>query len=421
MHFSVVSLFPEFFSGPLDCGLMQRARKSGVISISLHNPRDDADNRHHTVDDRPYGGGPGMLMLPGPLSKTLQSLGHGPHHTQENRLIFLTPTGKPLTQSLARELVGSRSVTLVCGRYEGIDHRLESLFAMEDVSVGDFVLNGGEAAALCLMEAVARLLPGFMGHEQSGEEESFSTGLLEYPQYTRPEIFEGLAVPEVLRSGDHGRIAAWRREASLEITLQRRPELLSQASLSVADQAFLKSRPLESRGRNLYCALVHYPVLDKAKNSVAASLTNLDIHDIARSSCTYGLGCYYVLTPLQDQRDLLNSILAHWNNGPGLTSNPQRGQALSLVKGLAGIEDALADIRTRTGRDPVVLGTTARMDADTLPVFGFERIAELLEEQAVLMLFGTGQGLAPEALAFCRALAPPLRWHGAYKIGRAHV
>ncbi len=467
MHIAVVSLFPEFFSaaprgaeggvpahggspagsGPLHCGLMQRAREAGILSFSLHNPRDAAKDKHHTVDDRPYGGSPGMVMLAEPLADTLQGLGFTPRRsrterspalagadaqggsvvpaapdksatgTQEadpGRLLFLSPKGRPLTQALARELALSPRLTLICGRYEGMDARIEELFPVETVSVGDFVLNGGEAAALCLIEAVARLLPGFMGHEESGDDESFSHGLLEYPHYTRPEEFHGISVPQVLRSGDHGRIAAWRRRASLAVTLANRPELLQDAALTGEDQDFLRGLPYERRGRNLYCALVHYPVLDKQKNSVAVSLTNLDIHDIARSSCTYGLAGYYVVTPLQDQLRLLSDILKHWTQGAGKAGNPDRDEALGLVRGQERVEDVLQDIATRTGQKPLVIGTTARAASDSLPAFGFSRIREALRSRPVLLLFGTGHGLSPLLDSLCHGYAPALRRYSGY-------
>lgn len=413
MHIHVVSLFPEFFSGPLTSSLMQRARDAGIIGFSFHNPRDKSTSKHGNVDDRPYGGGPGMVMLPEPVAATLEEIGHRPRgEAQPGRLIVLAPKGRPLTQQLARELALEKRLTLVCGRYEGIDARIEEHFPVECVSVGDFILNGGEAAALCLIETVGRLLPGFMGDDDSGTEESFSAGLLEHPHYTRPVDFAGHTVPEVLRSGDHGRIAAWRRQESLRVTLENRPELLENAPLTPEDHQFLQGIPVERAGRNLYCALVHYPVLDKQKNSVAVSLTNLDIHDIARSSCTFGLGGYYVLTPLQDQRALLADILRHWREGAGKTSNPDRDMALGCVTGLATVADAVADIFARTGQEPLVIGTAARHAGGG--TVGFTQVREAAYERPVLLLFGTGHGLAPECAAMCRAFLPPIRWQSGF-------
>ncbi len=432
MRIHIITLFPEYFTGPLECGLMRRAQEAGLIRFFFHNPRGAAEDKRGTVDDRPYGGGPGMVMLAGPVCTLLRELGFKPRgETQPGRLILLSPGGKPFTQQLARELARVALVeeplcahgrpdneepmlTLICARYEGLDARIEELFPVDSLSVGDFVLNGGEAGAVCLIEAVARLLPGFMGHEESGSEESFSAGLLEYPHYTRPEHFEGLPVPEPLLSGDHGRIARWRRQASLARTLCFRPELLADAPLSGEDREFLRQLRIERPGRNLYCALVHHPVLDKAQNSVAVSLTNLDIHDIARSSCAYGLGAYYVLTPLADQRRLLQSILDHWTKGPGKDGNPSRGEALKMVRAGACVEEAIADIEASSGQKPLVLGTTARGSMGGLPCVPFARIGEILRSRPVLLLLGTGHGLAPQVHSLCEGVAPPLRWLGGY-------
>lgn len=412
VRINLITLFPEYFEGPFSCGLMQRGREAGLVSPSFLNPRDFTDDKHRSVDDRPYGGGPGMVLLPAPLSAALESLGFRTGEPGPGRLVYLSPTGRPLTQALARELATESSLTVICGRYEGIDARVEALYPVECVSVGDFVLNGGEGAAVCLVEAVARLIPGFMGHEDSGDDESFSHGLLEYPHYTRPEVFAGLPVPPVLRGGDHAAIARHRREESLRVTAKNRPELLNEAPLTPEDRVFLRGLGLPRLGRNLFCALVHHPVLDKAKNSTAVSLTNLDIHDIARSSCAYGLGGFYVTTPLEDQRQLLEEILAHWTSGAGGRGNPDRAEALALVKGVPQIADAIHDVFLRTGRDPLIVGTSA--EAKKAAGIGFAGVCEELARRPVLLLFGTGHGLAPLAEELCSVFLPPLRGCGDY-------
>ncbi len=428
MRIQIVTLFPEFFAGPLQAGLLGRAQSGELLSVTLHNPRNAAADRHKTVDDRPYGGGPGMVMLLEPLAATLRGLGHegrgagGAMRTDgagPGRILMMSPKGPALTQeracALAAELAAGSPLTLVCGRYEGIDARLEELFPIEHLSIGDFVLNGGETAALAVIESVARLVPGFMGHSESGLDESFSRGLLEYPQYTRPERFEGLEVPAILRSGDHGRIAAWRREQSLAATLARRPDLLAQAPLSAPDMACLRSFPHDNPARNLFCALVHYPVLDKDEKSVAVSLTNLDIHDIARSSCTYGLGGYYVTTPLEDQRRLLATLTAHWTEGDGAATNPDRAQALRLVRGAESLEEAARDVAVRCGAVPYLVATSASgLHGSGTGSISFSAVRALLRERPVLLAFGTGQGLAPSLTAACDAMLPPLRRLGKY-------
>ncbi len=410
MHINIVTLFPEWFASPLEAALLGRARASGLVSFELRNPRDLTTDRHHTVDDRPYGGSPGMVMMLEPLVATLRELEREQGGT--GRIIMLAAAGKPLTQDLARELSREERLTLVCGRYEGIDARLTELMPVEQVCVGEAVLNGGEAAAMMLVEAATRLIPGFMGKEESGEEESFSTGLLEYPHFTRPEIFESIAVPDVLRSGDHARIAAWRRERSLETTLRVRPDMLDTAPLTEKDRDFLRGLASEfpRYGRNLYCALVHYPVFLGDRKTGATSLTNLDVHDIVQCSRTYGLGGFIVVTPLADQQSILETIVHHWTEGPGGRSNPDRAEAFGLVEQVSGVREAIELVEARTGRRPVLLGTSARDNGDATP----QQVRELLKEHPVLLLFGTGHGLAPEVLDMCDAVLRPLRWMDDY-------
>ncbi|MCL2123457.1 MAG: tRNA (guanosine(37)-N1)-methyltransferase TrmD [Desulfovibrionaceae bacterium] len=407
MHFNIVTLFPEFFASPLHTALMGRAGEAGVISWSFFNPREYALDRHRSVDDRPYGGGPGMVMMLEPLLRCLRGI------ENPGRILVPSPGARPFTQSRARELAAEARMTLVCGRYEGFDARLGELAPLEYVSVGEAVVNGGEAAALMMMEAVARLVPGFMGKEASGNEESFSRGLLEYPHYTRPDVFEGTPVPDILRCGDHAKIAAWRRERSLASTLRLRPELLEEAELDEGDAEVLRAMPREQPGRNLYLCLVHYPVLLKTKNPGASSLTNLDIHDIGRISCGYGLGGLYISTPLPDQAHILRGILRYWTQGAGAVSNPDRARALSLVHHVPEIAGAVADIEKRTGQKPLLLGSSAQWRKSPVYTPGMAR--EALASSPVLILLGTSHGLAPEALAACDGQLRPLRFLDSYR------
>lgn len=420
MHFNLITLFPEFFDSPLSTALMGKAREQGLVSFSFVNPRDFTSDRHRTVDDRPYGGGPGMVMMLDPLAKAIESVqvagGAG-------RTLMLSPRGRPLTQSLARELAGEERVTLLCGRYEGIDARLPELYPIEEVSVGDFVLSGGEAGAVCLLEAVARLLPGFMGHEGSGEEESFSAGLLEYPHYTRPEEYRGLRVPEILLSGDHARIAAWRRDKALEATLAARPDLFAEARLDARDAAHLRGLPRDRLGRNLYVALVHYPVLDKYGKTTAVSLTNLDVHDICRVSRTYGAAGLYLVTPLEDQRELAQAVLGHWVDGPGGRSNPHRREALRLANVRESLEEAVSDVRALAGRTPRLVATSAALPAGRkggrdrlkgVPLLGNDDVRRWLAEGPVLLILGTGHGLAGEVMRGADGVLRPIRFMDEY-------
>ena len=237
MRFEIVTLFPELFE-VLEHGLLGKAHEAGRIEVQTITPRRFTKDKHRTVDDAPYGGGSGMVLMAGPIAEALEYL----DETRAGRIshrVLLTPQGERFTQAHARRFSGLDCLTLVSGRYEGFDERVRGLVD-EEVSLGDFVLLGGEVAALAILEATARLLPGVLGNEASAADESHADGLLEYPQYTRPEDFRGERVPEILRSGNHAAIARWRRKESLRRTLARRPDLLDSAPLSEEDRELLE-------------------------------------------------------------------------------------------------------------------------------------------------------------------------------------
>jgi tRNA (guanine37-N1)-methyltransferase len=249
MIFDIITIFPEFFDGILEHGLLKRARSSGHADIRLHDLRDATEDRHRTVDDRPFGGGPGMVFKPEPLFRAVEALKMESGAT-DFPVILLSPQGRLLTQAVAEELSRQQPrLILICGRYEGVDERVATHLVTDEISIGDFVLSGGELAAAVLMESVTRLLPGVLGNEASRVQESFAPldllsdardGLLDFPQYTRPADFGGLKVPEVLLSGNHEEIREWRRRQSLEKTWRRRPDLLAKLQLSLADREIIE-------------------------------------------------------------------------------------------------------------------------------------------------------------------------------------
>jgi len=221
MRIDVLTLFPAMFAGPLDESIVQRARQTGRLMLQLHNLRDYTHDRHRTVDDRPFGGGPGMLLKPEPIFEAVEAL-RGP----TTRTVLLSPAGRPFTQAVARQLAQEEHLLLICGSYEGVDERVRQFLVDDELSIGDYVLTNGALPAMVIIDAVTRLLPGVLGDDQSAREESFSQGWLEYPQYTRPADFRGMKVPEVLLSGHHAEIAKWRAEQARQRTARRRPDLL---------------------------------------------------------------------------------------------------------------------------------------------------------------------------------------------------
>ncbi len=247
MHFDIFTLFPGMFVGPLDDSIVQRARNAGLVSVSTHNIRDYAEGKHALTDDYPYGGGGGMVMKPEPLFRAVESVLELPSRAAGEDapvspvpIILLTPQGRPFNQSVALELADHPRIALICGRYEGFDERIRQHLATDQISLGDFVLSGGELAAMVIVDAVTRLLPGALGAEHGAADDSHATGLLEYPHYTRPPEFRGWRVPDVLLSGHHAQVARWRREQALLRTAARRPDMLDTAWLTDADLKFLE-------------------------------------------------------------------------------------------------------------------------------------------------------------------------------------
>lgn len=244
MRFDILTLFPEFFVSPMNASIIGKAISAGVLSVNTHNIRDYATDKHHTADDSPYGGGHGMVMKPEPLVGAIEDVSA---RAGRPKRILVTPQGTPLTQTVARALSAEAGLMIICGRYEGIDERVRRFVDIE-ISVGDYVLTGGEIAALAIIDTVARFVPGVLGEPESADSESFSDGLLEYPQYTRPEEFRGMKVPEVLLSGNHGEIARWRRAEAIRRTYLRRPDLLEKLELGPSERDIIEKIKSERQG-----------------------------------------------------------------------------------------------------------------------------------------------------------------------------
>ncbi len=251
MRIDILTLFPGMFQGPFEESMIKRARERGLVRIELHNIRDYTEDRHHVVDDYTYGGGAGMVMKPEPVYRALQGVraaGVAAGEPEGPYVLLMTPQGETFNQAMARELSKRPWLALLCGHYEGVDERIRQHMVDREVSIGDYVLTGGEIAALAITDAVVRLVPGVMGSALSAEEESFSQNLLEYPQYTRPPDFLGWKVPDILLSGNHAEIARWRRRQALLRTARRRPDLLAMSSLTPQERAWLEAELAQQGG-----------------------------------------------------------------------------------------------------------------------------------------------------------------------------
>ena len=384
LTFTVITIFPQMFASSLGHSILKRAQEKQLVKINLVDLRDYTTDKHHITDDYPYGGGQGMVMKPEPLVAAIEA---ARQKNPKARIVLLAPQGRVFRQSEAQRFAGEDEVVLVCGRYEGIDERVKA-FIDEEISVGDYTLSGGEPAANVVIDAVTRLVPGVLGNENSTTDDSFTDGLLEYPQYTRPEEFRGMKVPEVLLSGDHQRIKDWRRQKSMQITEQRRPDLFSVAELTGVAKASNKLRRA-----SVYVALLHHPVYDKNHQVVTTAVTNMDIHDICRAGKTYGIQGVYVVTPVKPLQKLALKIIDHWEVGYGSQYNVTRKDALALARISDNLDDTIIDIEKESGQKPHIVVTSAR-DTGTRRT-SFVALRDMLQSgiRPFLVIFGTGWGL----------------------------
>jgi tRNA (guanine37-N1)-methyltransferase len=345
-----------------------------------------------------------MVMKPEPLLAAIDKAGAG-------HRIYLSPAGKPLTQARVRELAALPHLVLVCGRYEGIDERVIETAIDEELSIGDYVLSGGELGALVVIDAVARYVPGVLGESTSVDDESHSAGLLEYPQYTRPLKLGEREVPAILTSGNHAAIAAWRRKQAIARTARRRPDLFARFTPTPADRKQLADQDVAAR---THLALVHHPCLDRNDQVVTTAVTNFDIHDLARSSLTFGLAGYHLVTPITSQREKAAHIAQLWIDD---SAGEHRATALRLVHVASSVDEVIAELAARYGTAPVVVGTSARAGAFPAAIrrTPTELVAEARENPAPLViLLGTGWGLAESLIPSVSRLLTPIEGASAW-------
>lgn len=393
------------FSVPFSLGVLSRAIESGFFTINPVDIRSYTTDKHRLTDDYQYGGGQGLVMKPEPIVSGVRDIRQKDGDTH---VILMDPRGKKFTQRDAERLQEYDSLTFICGRYEGVDERVVGLEVDESLSLGDFVLTGGEFAAMTMIDSIARLLPGVLGDENSSLDDSHTSGLLEFPHYTRPYEYEGLKVPDVLLSGHHAEIEKWRRERSLEITAKNRPDMLRNAQLSDEDKKMLDRNVPKKK---IYVALLHYPMNDKEKTNVATSITNMDLHDISRSCTTYDVKNYFVVTPLKAQRDIATKVMNHWLTGYGATYNVNRKEAFENTRLSDSLLDVISAIEEQEGERPVIIATTARHSRADIT---FEQTARLSETKPCLIIFGTGWGFTEDVFKMSDKVLKPIEGVGPF-------
>jgi len=405
MIYDVITIFPQFFESPFSFGILKKAQEKGLIRINTHDPRKFALDKHNTVDDKPYGGGAGMVFKPEPVARTIESL---LNKSSKSIALLTTPQGEVFSDKIAKDLSNYDRVILICGRYEGIDERIREIYVDKEISIGDYVISGGEYAAALIIDAVSRFIPSVLGNEYSPYSDSFREGLLEYPQYTRPEIFKGKKVPEILLSGNHKEIENWRRLESLKRTVIRNPYLLDKTDLSLDEIKYIGQIKTQiHKTRKVYVALVHYPVYNKSLKTITAAFTNLDVHDISRVCRTYGIKRFYLVQPVVEQQKLVEKVLCHWITGPGRSFNPTRAEALKLVSIKNSVDDTITEIEAKEGTKPKVVVTDARAREGMI---GYNELREKIStgEEPYLILFGTGWGIVKDVIESADYILKPI-------------
>ena len=396
--FRVITQFPEIFSKFSDAGLVGRAINQGHISLDPIQLRDFSINKQRQIDDTPMGGGSGMILRP---DVAIPAILDAKRELPNAKVIVPTPRGQVFTQQKANELASNKGgLIILCPRYEGIDQRVLENWVDEEICIGDYILMGGEVPAMVLIESVSRLLPNVLGNELSTVEESFSQAFLEHPQYTKPREHNGVQVPEVLLSGDHQKVQNWRKEKSISDTIERRPDMV---------------KDLPDERPPLALGLIHHPVNDKHGDVVTTSITNLDLHDIARSARTYEVNHFYVAHPVKTLRRLASKICEHWSVGYGATYNPNRSQALERISIVTDLDDIIHDLETRYDKRPKIITTSARHSPDSTT---FEQLRATIStaenNQPFLMLFGTGWGMTEEIISIADYHLVPIDGAGSY-------
>ena len=390
MKITVITAFPELMRNYLASSVLGRGIAAGKLEAKVVDIRDFSEGSYRQIDDYCYGSG-GMMLMAEPLAKAVESVSGG----AKPYVVYPSPQGVRLHQELVEDLARKEHLVIVCGHYEGVDERFTEKYVDMEISLGDFVLTGGEMPAMAIVDAVSRLIPGVVGSESSVEEDSFYSGMLDTPHYTRPAQWRGERVPEVLLNGDAKAIERWRRRQSVERTLDRRPDIAGRAGII----------PWLSGGA--YVMEVHYPVLDKRGEKSSTAITGMDLHDIARACRTYGIKKYLLVTPIAQQREMAKRIAGHWTSGWGADYNPDRREAFSTLKIFASVQKAIAWAEEKEKKPVFKIATTAKRHAGAQHWLTLKR--EILRrDHSPLFIFGTGWGLHDEVMETADAVMTPI-------------
>lgn len=405
MNISVLTLFPELYKPFFDASLIKKAQEKGLVSCHTNNLLSYAPPKSR-VDDNTFGHNAGMLIKPEIIEQAVVA---GEAALGSAYKIILSPQGKVMTQPRLQELYerikDQKHIMLIASRYEGLDARVESHYADELVSVGNFVVMGGDIPAMLLIEGLLRFVPGIVGKEESVQLDSFSGAFVDYPEYTRPIVWKGVTVPEIIRSGNHAAIESWRQEQAAQLTVKKHFNWLRSVSTTEAERTLVKKYIPHH-----YVALMHNDMMLKEGRIGPTSVTSIDIHDIARSSTTYGLKNFFVVTNLKDQQKMVQKMLSFWvDEKIGGDYNNNRHHAVLSVKLENELDDVIMTIEKKEGKKPLIIGTSARQQDAQQAITYFDQEIVWQHDRPVLFLFGTGSGMSERLLQRCDYMLPPLQ------------
>ncbi len=405
MNISVLTLFPELYKPFFEVSLIKRAQEKGTISCNVNNLLSYAQPKVR-VDDTTFGHNAGMLLKPEIIEQAVDA---SERDFGKAYKIILSPQGKIMTQPRLQELYerikDQKHIMLIASRYEGLDARVENYYADELVSVGNFVVMGGDIPAMLLLEGLLRFVPGIVGKEESVQLDSFSGAFVDYPEYTKPVMWKGMEVPEIVRSGNHAAIDSWRQEQAAQATVKKHFNWVRSISTTKAEQKLIKKYIPHH-----YIALMHNDIDLKEGRIGHTSVTSIDIHDIARSSKTYGLQTFFIVTSLIDQQKMVEKMLSFWvDEKIGGDYNNNRHEAVRTVQLKSELDDVIAAIEEKEGKKPLIIGTSAR-DGDIAKIVSyFEQDIVWQHDRPILFLFGTGSGMSESLLNRCDYMLPPLQ------------
>ena len=409
MKINTVSTFPRIIKEATKYGIVSNAVKNKLININHFSLTNDL-NKSERIDDEQYGIEPGMVLSYEKsygLFKKIKTL------NPNTKFIFTSPKGIKLTNDLAISLSKERSITIVCGRYEGYDQRIIDEYCDLEISIGDYILTGGELAACVLIDSVARMIKGVVGNENSVKSDSLMNSMLKGPVYTRPKIYKGKKVPNILLSGNHKNIKKYLRETSLSATLNKREDLLENAKLSQDEVSHLRSTKKSTINKNIYIALVHYPIENIKGEIIKTSLTNLDIQDIARSANTYGINKYFITHPVKEQRMLAEKVIKYWSNEKVRKNDNTKHSSIDKIIVKNSLNSAIREIKKKHGTKPITIATDARM-VHNMTSYSTLRDRILNIDEPVLIIFGTGWGLPKNTLESADYILKPVGGYHEY-------